>query len=182
MRSEYIKVNCEICGIELEAKMSNCFYYKRNYIITCDNCYNKLKQEDNQMSEITKLYKNAGIKKCSNNLKKYKSDVCLLNSNIYGRTCNDCMWYHNPPFTAEKQLELIKWLGKLAGKLDISSNYNDTQYLLYFYMNRKTRDEILPNISTGRSENFEKSLAGLINNLWQDLTEEEKQQVRGILE
>lgn len=30
--------------------------------------------------------------------------------------------------------------------------------------------------------NFEESLAGLINSLWQDLTEEEKQQVKGILE
>jgi hypothetical protein len=76
---------------------------------------------------------------------------------------------------------LIKWLGKLAGKLEISSNYNDTQYLLYFYLNRKTRDEILPNLSTGRSENFEESLAGLINNLWQDLTEQERTEIADIL-
>jgi hypothetical protein len=31
-------------------------------------------------------------------------------------------------------------------------------------------------------DNFEESLAGLINNLWQDLTEEERKQIRGILE
>ncbi|MBQ5918327.1 MAG: hypothetical protein IIW92_07185, partial [Lachnospiraceae bacterium] len=31
-------------------------------------------------------------------------------------------------------------------------------------------------------EEFEESLANLINTIWQDLTEEEKQQVKGILE
>jgi hypothetical protein len=32
------------------------------------------------------------------------------------------------------------------------------------------------------TEKFEEALAGLINDLWQDLTEDEKQQVKGILE
>lgn len=116
------------------------------------------------MSEIEKLMQNAGVEK------EWKPLP-------YG----DIEEYY-PEFTAEKQLSLIKWLGKLAGKLEIKSNYNDTQYLLYFYLNRKTRDEVLPNISTGRSENFEESLAGLINNLWQDLSDTEKAEIRRILE
>ena len=81
------------------------------------------------MSEITKLYENAGIEVPAVRLKIFKDD----NGKIYTQ----------PPFTAEKQLELIKWLG---------------------------------------AEDFENALAGLINSLWQDLTEEEKQQVKGILE
>lgn len=136
------------------------------------------------MSEITKLYENAGIE--PDRIVCYRGfDRCIDNDyNCHchsKKPCKDATYMYSP-FTAEKQIELIKWLGKLAGKLEISSNYNDTQYLLYFYLNRKTRDEILPNISTGRSENFKESLAGLINNLWQDLTPEEKQQVKGILE
>lgn len=156
------------------------------------------------MNEIIKLYENAGIKKvkdyycpnCETKLEdwfgKHKGYICpnercdyaLCDDEEDFQECLEHLSYREkyPPFTAEKQINLIKWLGKLAGKLEISSNYNDTQYLLYFYLNRKTRDEILPNILTGRSENFEESLAGLINNLWQDLTEEEKQQVKEILE
>lgn len=114
------------------------------------------------MSEVEKMYKKVGVESVGFNPYKLEDEY--------------------PPFTAEKQLELIKWLGKLAGKLEISSNYNDTQYLLYFYLNRKTRDERLPNLSTGRSENFEESLAGLINSLWQDLTESERTEIRSILE
>lgn len=143
------------------------------------------------MSEITKLYENAGVEKeVIKGCYEYYSenggiDIYTVND-CKNKDCNTCKADKSikeyPPFTAEKQLELIKWLSKLAGKLEISSNYNDTQYLLYFYLNRKTRDEILPNMSTGRSENFEESLAGLINSLWQDLTSEEKQQVKGILE
>ena len=60
-----------------------------------------------------------------------------------------------PPFTAEKQLELIKWC------LD---NY---------------RGYIFDSIET---EWFEEQLCAFINNIWQDLTDEEKQQVKGILE
>ena len=142
------------------------------------------------MSEITKLYENAGVKKevikgCYDYYSKLGIDIWKEND-CAGKNCDTCKKDKSikryPPFTTEKQIELIKWLGKLAGKLEISSNYNDTQYLLYFYLNRKTRDEILPNISIGRNENFEESLAGLINNLWQELTEKEQQQVKGILE
>ena len=62
-----------------------------------------------------------------------------------------------PPFTAEKQLELIKWL--------IIEGYIE--------------DMLTVQIS---EENFEACLADTFNELWQDLTEEEKQQVKGILE
>ena len=91
------------------------------------------------MSEIEKLYENAGIKK----------DWTAIG---FG-DIEDCY----PPFTAEKQLELIKWL--------IIEGYIE--------------DMLTVQIS---EENFEACLADTFNELWQDLTEEEKQQVKGILE
>lgn len=81
------------------------------------------------MSEISKLYENAGFE----------------------------VEMGYPPFTAEKQLKLIKWL--------IIEGYIE--------------DMLTVQIS---EENFEACLADTFNELWQDLTEEEQQQVKGILE
>ena len=128
------------------------------------------------MTEIEKLYELAGVE-----------PRCNIYPTFYDcakyphEKCEDCVEWEYPQFTAEKQIELIKWLGKMAGKLEISCNYNYTQYLAYFYLNRKTRDEILPNITTGRNENFAECLANLINNLWQDLIPEEQEQIKEIL-
>lgn len=101
------------------------------------------------MSEIEKMYENAGIG---------KRMTCFFECSH--KTCSvDCKHFEKldmsyPPFTAEKQLELIKWC------LD---NY---------------RGYIFDSIET---EWFEEQLCAFINNIWQDLTEE-KQQVKGILE
>ena len=94
------------------------------------------------MNEITKLYKNAGIvlRKCSE---------CDNNMDCgYGKDCY-------PPFTAEKQIELIKWL-------------------IVHSPSTCLEDEIIVCA-------FEDSLANIINTIWQDLTKEEKEVVRGIL-
>lgn len=107
------------------------------------------------MSEVTKLYENAGIepKKCSE---------CDNNMDCgFGKDCY-------PPFTAKKQIELIKWLMKYD---EIHGDYNDG----YGFSTL--------NYSGKYKKDFEESLASIINNeLWQDLSEEEKQQVKGILE
>ena len=70
------------------------------------------------------------------------------------------------PFTAKKQLELIKWLAKIGIKID---KVNDKFTFSIF--------GIISNFSP-----FEESLANLISNIWKDLTEEEKQQIKEILE
>lgn len=106
------------------------------------------------MSEIEKMYENANVKKD-------------WNSTPYGG-----IEEYYPPFTAEKQIELIKWLCRTGHCLLRVVQYTDTDN---WYM------QTLENISS-TAESFEEGLAGLINNLWQDLTEEEKQQVKGILE
>lgn len=124
------------------------------------------------MSEIEKLYENAGIEKT-------KGDClfCPLDVHTCVRSYDECPYYY-PLFTAEKQIELIKmlsinyvdkpnktlWINKdeIANEWFISVHYSDH----YGYSNH--------------ADNFEEALAGLINQLWQDLTEEEKQQVKEI--
>lgn len=90
------------------------------------------------MNEVEKMYRNC-------NIKKYR----LLDRD------NKLKWVY-PPFTAEKQLELIKWL--IVHSFHIC-----------------LEDELIVSA-------FEDSLANLINNLWQYLTEEERKQIKNILE
>ncbi len=93
------------------------------------------------MNEIEKLYENAGVERVQH---------CVLCDN----PCpDDC--YTGYLFTAEKQLELIKWM--------IKTNHR------YFI-----QDIIV--------DDFSKTLAGVFNLYWQDLTKEEKQQIKEILE
>lgn len=132
------------------------------------------------MSEIEKMMQNTGC----------KLDCCKYAEYGYegeegtwyyckkeGRECwtypkgdADCVENKYPPFTSEKQIELIKWLARLEPvEIGYSSVYgywveNQTDIRFYF------------------GDQFDNALASFINILWQDLTEEEKQQVKGILE
>ena len=115
------------------------------------------------MSEIEKMYENAGINQVCN--------TCELRG--FKRLCptKELCVRTNPPFTAEKQLHLIKWLSNKADHIDI--HYD--------------RYKGLFNIQTGMGglyvcNEFEQALASRVNIIWQDLTEEEQQQVKGILE
>lgn len=102
-----------------------------------------------EMNEIEKLYKNAGVEDKNINNQLYKD-------------------LNYPQFTAEKQLELIKWLG-------IRDEFN-------FYQNKITKDWIFYDHEKDATHyNFKLGLASWVNYLWQDLTSEEKEQVRGIL-
>lgn len=123
------------------------------------------------MSEITKLYENADV------LKECLSP-CYINKTW--RKTHDCPNCDNrenyPPFTAEKQIELIKFITTL-GVCEIE-NWNDKGF--HFAIKR---ERIYPTMFLSLSNiNLQETLADVINNLWQDLTEEEKQQVKGILE
>jgi hypothetical protein len=112
------------------------------------------------MSEVEKIYKNAGIepkKKCYYWDCPYSTGMPANDIPYTERNCQDC---NNPdkavypPFTAEKQLELIKFLIK---------DYN-------YYLDC---------IDTN---NFENSLAASLNDLWQDLTDADRTQIKNILE
>lgn len=116
------------------------------------------------MNEISKLYENAGIKK-------------VRRTNITGGDYSVVVGFEDyPPFTAEKQIELIKFITSL-GVCEIE-NWNDKGF--HFAIKR---ERIYPTMFLSLSNiNLQETLADVINNLWQDLTEEEKQQIKEILE
>lgn len=137
------------------------------------------------MSEITKLYENAGIEKKPQFYCDYDYGATCPNDNA---TCDNCGYYEEseakyPDFTAEKQLRLIKWLGRLDGKLEITCTYNKEKFIFYFYFNRKTDKNPDPNFSYSGllDEDFDILIAKQVNELWQDLTAEEQQQIKEIL-
>lgn len=134
------------------------------------------------MSEIEKMYENAGIKPTKNwqsclncELKtetrydEWGEPYLTCNRLEMPEKCPDAKEYY-PPFTVEKQIELIKWL-----ILNYSTEITKGRYTNYF-------------MSTGRSykasgnDDLIICMANLINNLWQDLTEEERKQLKEILE
>ena len=123
------------------------------------------------MSEIDKMYKNAGIKK-------------VRQTAIAGGDYPIAVGFEDyPPFTAEKQIELIKY---------IALN-NNIDYVKYYYQSFKgvwvfvcvTVTELAsetPRVYGAYHEEFKQALAGLINDLWQDLTEAERAEIKNILQ
>lgn len=128
------------------------------------------------MSEITKLYENAGVEK---EVIKGCYEYCAENGGIDIYTVNDCKnkdcntckadksIKEYPPFTAEKQLEITKFLLKKAVYYDVK----DDKYWFYY-----------EECESAGYKPFDEAIAHFINKLWKDLTSEEKQQVKGILE
>lgn len=118
------------------------------------------------MSEITKLYENAGV------LKECLSP-CYINKTW--RKTHDCPNCDNrenyPPFTAEKQLGLTKFLLERGLECNTCKTGKDVKYALYIGYER----------SSGDFKEFTEALAGIINDLWQDLSKGEKEDLRGIL-
>lgn len=114
------------------------------------------------MSDIEKMYRTAKV----------------VPSHHY---CNDCQYDMSaecpircpdnvavyPPFTAQKQLEIMKFLLKKAVYYDVK----DDKYWFYY-----------EECESAGYKPFDEAIAHFINKLWTDLTIEEKQQVKGILE
>lgn len=105
------------------------------------------------MTEISKMFENAGVEKIELD---YPDNI-------------DPFY---PDFTAEKQLELIKWLCQKTYR-----NYIHIRY------ERDINNWKIECNMVGIREfgNFDECFAGLINSLWQDLTDQEKEEIRGIL-
>lgn len=108
------------------------------------------------VSEIEKLYKNAGVELVAD-VKFPTKDV---NYNV-----------SYPPFTAEKQIEIVKFL--LAK--DVFKCYQHYTSKAYIVLTDDVKDFIC-------NKPFDEFLASYINYLWLSLTEKEKQQIKGILE
>lgn len=120
------------------------------------------------MSEITKLYRNAGVEQTQDIT---CGDCEFVNYPEENKPCNACTQYgikHYPPFTAEKVIRLLEWEAN-RGIIDIKHSQKGYQIFTY--------------IHTG---NYGKSIIDAVASYfcvkWQDLTEEEKQQIKEILE
>lgn len=102
------------------------------------------------MTEIEKMFENAGIKGEWRDYRT-KNGKIYEGKNPKNRNIRLC----KPDFTAEKQLELIKWL-------------------IVHSPNTCLEDVIIVSA-------FEDSLANVINNLWQSFNDQEKEEIRNIL-
>lgn len=78
-----------------------------------------------------------------------------------------------PPFTAEKQLELIKWVSNF--KVYESVIHKDRKWFMCASIGCNDYCE-------SRNESFEQALASLILELWKDLTDDQKQEIKRILQ
>ena len=115
------------------------------------------------MNEVEKLYELAEVnKKCTD--KRYEKCTGV---------CYDCKYFIYPSFTAEKQIEIIKFLIGKHARFDMFKDCEQKDLYMVYYECRYFPKQYLP---------FEEALAESINHLWQELTEEEKKQVKGILE
>ena len=123
------------------------------------------------MSEVEKLYSLAWIEPRCNIYPTFYD--CVKHPH---EKCEDCVEWEYPPFTAEKQIELIKWLLK--------------SFDMDFSLIEQRIDTTLDGINwtgsciggSGSAHTFEDSLCMAIIDLWQDLTEVEQNEIREILE
>ena len=114
------------------------------------------------MTEIEILFENAGIKKL------LYCDICNAQKHALGLCAETKCEPFYPPFTAEKQIELIKWLAKHYGNIHILNN-------------------VARGFAIGiegvsfNLKKFEEIIAMVLNTFWQDLTDQDKEEIRRIL-
>lgn len=136
--------------------------------------------------EITKLYENAGIKPTKNwqsclNCKlktetrydEWGEEYLTCDKLERPEDCSDAKEYY-PPFTAEKQLELLKICFDKYERLEKVRGLKE-RCIIYHHFEKDYTEFV-------NCETWEETIAGLINNLWQDLTENERKQIKEILE
>ena len=117
-------------------------------------------------SQVAKMYENAGVGK-----QKY---FVMQNENY-----KDVFEIKYPPFTAEKQLGLIKWLSKRCFYIEISEMMDKSYGIALKYQPadeyKNEQSECCVN------KNFTEALAESINYIWQDLTDQERTEIAEIL-
>ena len=120
------------------------------------------------MTEIEKMYENVGIKKCNR----------LLSCPFENKCDEGCEYNWYPDFDAEKQIELIKLLQRKNGyKFSFSSTNDNSEYLFFAHKDNTPVQELI----VAGDKCYEEALASFINILWQDLTDQEKEEIRRIL-
>lgn len=115
------------------------------------------------MNEIEKMYENANLISyyCGDGyiFEAMLETECTNGDKEKCKTCDKAKTNY-PPFTAEKVLKVIIFLLNKRVKLSFS-------------VEESTKISV---------ENFKECIAKSVNCLWQDLTEEEKQQIKDILD
>ena len=111
------------------------------------------------MNEVEKMYRNAHVyPRVYGDITKETFENKVFNM---ADMCNEA-------FTAEKQLLLIQWLAETRPiHINLSFDKWTIEGMVRYGIKYDT---------------FKDALSGYINQIWQGLTEEEKQQVKGILE
>jgi hypothetical protein len=120
------------------------------------------------MSEIEKMYENAGVKSFKTCEFCTQRSIDCLKENISNITCGLSSDKY-PPFTAEKQLNIVKFL---LNKSVYYDTYGDREY--WFHLS----DEI----KNSKYREFDEAIAECINKMWEDLRDYEKVQIKEILE
>ena len=113
------------------------------------------------MSEIEKMYENAGFqkkRKCEWN----KEDTCFHDGSIACKECTVRREKTYPNFTTWQQLDMLCFIV-------------NKKHIVIFHDQSFGSEKLT-------LEKVQETLALEVNSLWQDLTDEEKQQVKGILE
>lgn len=141
------------------------------------------------MNEIEKMYDNANVEKhlvyfeCHRGRSSFRK--CPIYYDERDERCFYCFCenkmkevYEYPPFTAEKQIKIENV---------ILRNENNYRRWIEYSINAhgKWVVEFMDNSGiniTVLEETRAKAFANIINNLWKNLTEEKKQQIKGILE
>lgn len=123
------------------------------------------------MSEIEKLYENAGVQSFKTCEFCTQKNIDCLKENTSNITCGLSKDAY-PPFTTWKQLDLFKLLIRHP-KTEIYCRYSNDKYKLIMY----TEDCCTSDIGS-----FENVLASVVCDVWGLLSEEEKQQIKEILE
>lgn len=136
------------------------------------------------MTEVEKLYSLAGVEKEFDYLECHRgtSSICcpLMDyESERDEECEGCVnsskmqeVYSYPEFTAEKQIELIKWLCQKCSEFYI--NFTDCEKFENWGMVYDWKFSV-------HRDSFEDCLCGFTITLWQDLTKEEQKQIREIL-
>lgn len=120
------------------------------------------------MNEIEKMYKNAKVETLPS--------CCDVYCGTPTKKCKGCSDYREvyPLFTAEKQLEITKFIGLHYGFQMLKNEAFDyiiaTKIFVKYELEYK-----------GYGYGYDEAIANLVNNLWHFLTAEEKQQIREIL-
>ena len=112
------------------------------------------------MNEVEKMYENAGVESIGFNPYKLEDEY--------------------PPFTAEKQIELIKFLGSISYVEVVEIRFFENDWCISIVYPDETK--CFDYVETGRCKVFELALAELLVELWQDLTDADKAQIKEILE